>query len=83
MCGGSRSSQVAAVVGAQRGRVGGGKAGEEAGGPGALEAFSVTPSVMRRLGEILSPKVRCLVFKGSLLLPNGEQTTGHEWKQGA
>ena len=58
MCGGSRSSQVAAAVGAQRGRVGGSKAGEEARGPGALEAFSVTPSVMGRLGEILSPKVR-------------------------
>ena len=57
--------------------------GEEAGGPGALEAFSVTPSVMGRRGGILSPKVRRLVFKGSLLLPNEEQTKGHEWKQGA
>ena len=38
------------MVGAQRVRVGGGEAGEEAGGPGALEAFSVTPSVMGRRG---------------------------------
>ena len=32
--------------------------GEEAGGPGALEAVGVTPSVMGRLEETLSPKVR-------------------------
>lgn len=55
--------------------------------PGVKEhwrpSVSLQRDLPRRLGEILSPKVRCLVFKVHSCCRNGEQTTGHEWKQGA